>query len=1237
MRSSVKYVHLAAATAFISLFVASARSSTFTIEPVISVDYNGSNLVLSAEATSDWHSKGHHEQFSSSPGAQATKLFSYQTDDFELLAHILDCMITYAHIRTFDAEYDGHPLLQTKGIHYGDLLNTESTPIWQMYTINDTQTGGTYQRRCIVQDQIPIFDPFFADQIYYGELAYNNRVAEYRTMFLQLIMQPDRYEERQQDKSKMFSDIVRVLKLGNTLSKSGAAALQTHLFTIAETQTITNEQMLQRVGSALEHADSITHVAQPIAISLGVLDVILKSVSLSDQVTGMFCTQLLYREIVQTAEAFRRLEFLEELASMHNFEDPAIDAALIEARVYFETLMMSDGIDPAPYFAALQEYYLTNPSEARNQLQTGLSLTASVASTVMTTLSALGYISSGAAGPISIGLFAFSMAIDISGGWLEERQQLASAGLSLNFARFLESERISYLNATFVQPVSIQTLEYLSLLDSVETYNGYMFYNWYREAFERTGWYGTFAAFWQGIFGGDLSAALEWLAFQADLRLTPLWPDHWRIGMYYDVAHSGPLTAYQNTRDAWQILLSSAPNVDKAISGRITRADNGTGMDGVTVALSSGAGSTTTAGGGYFSRDVPYGWTGTVTPQFSGWQFTPVSHTFVSPITAPPSPLAFAGSELPSYRIITSKDAISVMEGSSSWFGIKLSHNPGGSVVVQTVRSSGDSDLSVGVGASRTFTSANWDTFQQVRIDAAEDDDKLNGVATFTCSASGWAPATVIATEQDNDGGSLQVYIQPPAAAAAGGRWRIAGGAWFSSGETSYDVPWANSSLLEFKHVDGWFAPPPQMILINAFEPSIITTGTYVQASSGNGQISVLMYPSNAVSAGAMWRVDSGTWQPDGATVYNLSAGSHSIDFLSIDGYVKPGTQVINVNDQNTSLTIGWYSPSDRVTYISPGGNIQNVIDAAPIGQHVVLNPGTYNLSSHISVAKNLVLRSLNGAASVILDLGGRADRCLVVSAPQSVVSGLTLTGSDYSTGNGGGAYCTAGTLINVVSHHNTALTGAGFSCSGQVYLYNCVGHDNESLREGGGLLAQGAVYVESCVFKNNYVRSSYEGSGFHVRQGVHLRNCLSVGNSAGGYADGAGGAVYASKIEDSVVIANISPDAAGGLYVAQGATILNTIIENNSGTAGGGVYVGPSSTDIVISNCVIRANRASWHGGGVWARESLRLIDCIVENNSTARHGGAVATFDGFFASRTIFDNNTAAEKGGVFIPNMM
>src|SRR5262245_26757217 len=118
--------------------------------------------------------------------------------------------------------------------------------------------------------------------------------------------------------------------------------------------------------------------------------------------------------------------------------------------------------------------------------------------------------------------------------------------------------------------------------------------------------------------------------------------------------------------------------------------------------------------------------------------------------------------------IQTSVTTLSVNEGGSAQFGVKLSAAPpGGAATVNVARLSGDTDLSVTGGATLTFTSANFGTFQNVTISAAEDADTANGTAVFRASGTNLTPADVNASEVDNDPNVIAIQtniIRTPAA-----------------------------------------------------------------------------------------------------------------------------------------------------------------------------------------------------------------------------------------------------------------------------------------------------------------------------------------------------------------------------------------------------------------------------------------------------------------------------------------
>lgn len=103
-------------------------------------------------------------------------------------------------------------------------------------------------------------------------------------------------------------------------------------------------------------------------------------------------------------------------------------------------------------------------------------------------------------------------------------------------------------------------------------------------------------------------------------------------------------------------------------------------------------------------------------------------------------------------KIVTDVNAVSVNEGDTAQFNVKLAALPAGDVVVSVARESGDTDITVQSGASLTFTTGNWDTYQPVTVAAAPDPDYVNGSAIIRCAATDWASVDVTATESDSAG-----------------------------------------------------------------------------------------------------------------------------------------------------------------------------------------------------------------------------------------------------------------------------------------------------------------------------------------------------------------------------------------------------------------------------------------------------------------------------------------------------
>ena len=110
-----------------------------------------------------------------------------------------------------------------------------------------------------------------------------------------------------------------------------------------------------------------------------------------------------------------------------------------------------------------------------------------------------------------------------------------------------------------------------------------------------------------------------------------------------------------------------------------------------------------------------------------------------------------------------SSATLSVYEGGSGDYTVRLNTNPGG-VVTVTVNDPTDNTDVTAEPASLTFNASNWQTEQTVTVSAIQDDDDVNDSATITHSVSGYGSVTTAAdvsvTVTDDNVPSVEVGFQ---------------------------------------------------------------------------------------------------------------------------------------------------------------------------------------------------------------------------------------------------------------------------------------------------------------------------------------------------------------------------------------------------------------------------------------------------------------------------------------------
>lgn len=206
------------------------------------------------------------------------------------------------------------------------------------------------------------------------------------------------------------------------------------------------------------------------------------------------------------------------------------------------------------------------------------------------------------------------------------------------------------------------------------------------------------------------------------------------------------------------------------------------------------------------------------------------------------------------------------------------------------------SDLSAGNHTVSYKTITGWDS---------PSDDTISVTTGQTTQATGTYTESLPTT------GAVQVTIEPQAARDAGAQWQVDSGDWQSSGTTISNLA-PGAHTVSFKDVSGWDTPASQNAQVNAGQTTTLGA-TYTEIPM-TGSLQVTIEPTEAISAGAQWRVDGGAWQNSGTTISSLDPGTHTVSFNDIDDWYTPAdTQVTIVAGQTSSHT-GTYEEIDDTT-----------------------------------------------------------------------------------------------------------------------------------------------------------------------------------------------------------------------------------------------------------------------------------------------------------------------------------
>lgn len=275
--------------------------------------------------------------------------------------------------------------------------------------------------------------------------------------------------------------------------------------------------------------------------------------------------------------------------------------------------------------------------------------------------------------------------------------------------------------------------------------------------------------------------------------------------------------------------------------------------------------------------------------------------------------------------------------------------------------------------------------------------------------------------------------------------------------------------------------------------------------------------------------------------------------------------------DLNDTITIS-VNLGDANELIVPTqfATIQEAIDAAVNGNHVVLLPQTYP-----------------GEGNRDLDfMGKKITICSIIPENVDIVSGIIIDcqGTD-------------------VDRHR------GFHFH--------FGENTNSI-------------IDGLTIMNGYT-PTFGGAIFCEQSNPTIRNCRIINNNVKNFSSGDGiGHHVASPLIESCFIANniaLGSDNGDGIGGVSGSPIVRKCVieENFSGDRGGGLY-----GFVEIYDSIIRGNSAEYEGGGVYG--TLLLSGCIVAENFCPRGAGPLCLSDGSIENCIVRDNVGDEIRGGRF-----
>ncbi len=244
---------------------------------------------------------------------------------------------------------------------------------------------------------------------------------------------------------------------------------------------------------------------------------------------------------------------------------------------------------------------------------------------------------------------------------------------------------------------------------------------------------------------------------------------------------------------------------------------------------------------------------------------------------------------------------------------------------------------------------------------------------------------------------------------------------------------------------------------------------------------------------------------------------------------------------------------------------IGDALAAAATGDTVLVADGTYTGPDNRQMdfdAKNIVLVSVNGAASTTIDCQGISFAFDITAGVDSTaaIQGFTIANSNGEISGGGiwVSHSNPRILDCVFANCGNASNGAGVELrdTPPIVVSGCTFISNSATYRGGAVFAGDSfVTIEGCLFCDNTVATtethySYGGGAIFFDNGAAtalVRNCTFAGNAA---ANGQASAIL--HTEGTVTVENcIFSFGSGWSAVTGTCTVSHSVVFGNLGAGG--------------------------------------------------------------------------------------